>query len=288
MPTKDPVRRRKQNRDNQKRWRERQTDQLHELQAKLREQYLRVAELEEQLRSARNQSQSSGKAYVVPKHSKQTRAAKQQSPAPEVAVPPELDFTAILNTPNVVVPSGMFAFDPSSNPASICHAPPANKAEVELNFFEHQSATAEHVGFPYNSDALYFGFGQVTANGLNPVANRLAKNLFDQDLDTEGLGYHHHSTYQTEQGSQNDSEQPMALSEMVQEGLKMVPPQQELDQLPHDPRFLYLDCAADWMMGGSSSLAYNMMAFPDDSVLSKHISVVQMVLHGNLHRLKPR
>jgi len=46
MPTSDPVKRRKQNCENQKRWRQRQIDEIHQLKTTLEEKERRVVELE--------------------------------------------------------------------------------------------------------------------------------------------------------------------------------------------------------------------------------------------------
>lgn len=109
MPTKDPDKRRKQNCENQKRWRERQNHQLHNLQSTLEERNREVETLQQQLQAALNEVKGLRGSNNAQDQRKASSSDGDLSSS-QVAVPPELGPTAWYNAHTAAVDRGTVIF----------------------------------------------------------------------------------------------------------------------------------------------------------------------------------
>lgn len=287
MPTKDPDKRRKQNCENQKRWRERQTHQLHNLQATLEERNREVENLQQQLRSALDEVKGLRKLSTVNEQRKPSPANTNLSRS-QVAVPPELAPTAWYNAHTPAVDRGVVSFpNMPSLSASSSASPDIEEAGDDCDVYGQGSnnlSQPQPVVYPFIAGRL--AINATLGDNAIPRSGALDPNIFNQPPHHDQFGLHQVPEYPTEQNDTEDPEQTMTLSEMIQESLTFLPSQKVLDELPFDPRFLYDSFAPSLMMGGSSGIGQLMMTFPDNSALSKHISTVQMVIYGNFPLLR--
>jgi len=285
MPTKDPDKRRKQNCENQKRWRERQTHQLHNLQASLEERNREVENLQQQLRNALDEVKGLRKLNSVNEHRKPSPANTNLSGS-QVAVPPELAPTAWYNAHTPAVDRGMVRFpNMPALSASSSASPDVEEAEDDGDIYGpgHHGIAQPQV-YPFVAGRL--AINATLGDNSIPPSGPLDPNIFNQLPHHDQFALHQVPDYPTQQDDTDDPEQTMTLSEMIQESLTFLPSQKVLEELPFDPRFLYDSFAPSLMMGGSSGIGQMMMTFPDNSALSKHISTVQMVIYGNFPLLR--
>lgn len=288
MPTKDPDKRRKQNCENQKRWRERQTHQLHNLQATLEERNQEVENLQQQLRSALDEVKALRKLSTA-NDQRKPASADVELPGSHVAVPPELAPTAWYNAHTTAVDRGLVSF-PNIPPLSTCSSatPEIEEADDECGIFGQgpdRIAQQQPMGYPYADGRLAIN-ASLGGNSI-PRTETLEGDIFNSLSHHDQFGLHHPTEYATEQNDDTeDPDETMTLSEMIRESLELLPSQKVLEELPFDPRFLYDSFAPSLMMGGTSGIGQLMMTFPDDSALSKHISTVQMVIYGNFPLLR--
>lgn len=287
MPTKDPDKRRKQNCENQKRWRERQTHQLHNLQATLEERNREVETLQEQLRAALDEVKGLRKSNAIQDQRKAASADVDLSGS-QVAVPPELAPTAWYNAHTTAVDRGIVAFPgvpPLSHSSS--ESPEMEAPEDDCDIFAQASNRMQQpqpMVYPYANGRLAVNASLAVVSV--PRAGALDGDIFNAPSHHDQFDIHQNPEYSTEQNDVENPDETMTLSEMIQESLQLLPSQKELETLPFDPRFLYDSFAPSLMMGGSSGIGQMVMAFPDNSALSKHISTVQMVIYGNFPLLR--
>lgn len=287
MPTKDPDKRRKQNCENQKRWRERQTHQLHNLQTTLEERNREVEALQQQLRSALDEVKGLRKISTGNEQPKPS-SADVELQGSQVAVPPELAPTAWYNAHTAAVDRGIASF-PTIPPLSTSSSasPEIEAPDDECDIFGQGSSRItqpQPMVYPYSDGRLAIN-ASLGDNSIPPT-EALEGDIYNPLSQHDQFGIHHHSEYGTEQNDTEDPDETMTLSEMIRESLELLPSQKVLEELPFDPRFLYDNFAPSLMMGGTSGIGQLMMTFPDNSALSKHISAVQMVIYGNFPLLR--
>lgn len=287
MPTKDPDKRRKQNCENQKRWRERQNHQLHNLQSTLEERNREVETLQQQLQAALNEVKGLRGSNNAQDQRKASSTEGDLSSS-QVAVPPELAPTAWYNAHTAAVDRGTVTFPgmPSlSNSSS--ESPEMDAPEDDCDIFGqrlNRIQQSQPMVYPYANGRLAINASLAVVS--LPRTETLHGDIFNSSTQPHEYGLHHNSEFPAEQDDTENPDDTMTLSEMIQESLQLLPSQKELETLPFDPRFLYDSFAPSLMMGGTSGIGQLVMAFPDDSALSKHISTVQMVIYGNFPLLR--
>lgn len=286
MPTTDPVRRRKQNCENQKRWRERQTSNLHRLSATLDEKNDRIERLQDekhklqiQLDAALAQIQQLDEAL---KFRTCTSVVSTQPSSARISVPPELAFP----------PQASSASNSGNQfPASASDSPSSTSTGYVDNPLSRLPFVSQPVTTPATNFPTYpltdtaadfkYDYRPSSVQGMVQSISDLGTSIFNQPTHTDTLLHASHFTI-----SPPDPDQGITLLEMLRECLRVLTSQEEAHQHEPDVRLFHLESSCYDLLGSGLGVGRMMMTFPDNARLSRHITAVQHVLSRNLPLLK--
>ncbi|RVX71295.1 hypothetical protein B0A52_04869 [Exophiala mesophila] len=285
MPTTDPVRRRKQNCENQKRWRQRQTTNLNRLSAALEQKNDQIEQLQEEKLELQTQldaalAQVQQLSQTLKYQACASVVSTQPSPA-RISVPPELGFPP--QTPAVSSSNNRF-------PGSAADSPSSNTSFAEnplsrLPFVSQSVTTASDdlTTYPLAGTVpnVKYDYRPSSVQGMVQSISDLGTSIFNQPSHTDALLHASHYTI-----PHPDPDQGITLLEMLQECLKIINSQEEAHQHEPDVRLFHLESSCYDLLGSGLGVGRMMMKFPDSARLSRHITAVQHVLSRNLPLLK--
>jgi hypothetical protein len=297
MPTSDPIRRRRQNCQNQKRWRERQTNQLQSLSASLEEKAREVEQLQKNSQKLETDLRKTLREIAELKNE---NATLRNATLRASHVSPRKDLSCVTGT-SVEQSRMMYGYKDSltkvNTASSVTVSDTTAKQHDEAVSICSSGSTASttspqdtgHCFLP-KQESLALGFDPAFISEAPASGDESPKAALHKLLQRRTMGQTQTASPVTSLESVLPTNANLALVTTNPKAFQLL--QEDLEEthenLSSEPLSSFVDCSIGWMLRNNFGVGKNMTTFPYPTRLSKHIQAVQTVLRRSLSLLKSR